>query len=421
MENNQFTVLRLNEFFDKFITDFNEGGIWHAYQLYNEDLNDVLGQLLSETKWSLETFVGINYAFSLFSEIILDCRKTAIEHKRKTSLANVTVNDIKHVISQISKLCSYHLDNNENKFGDYVGLEPIVCLSFAKQKEINVSDELAQHIKFSHWGLNFKSGVDGKDHGLTFTIHEVAKYFTDVLSTPVSERNVLELCLMSHKYGFGAYLYADRFPIKGNNTPTSVAEVYNLDKKMLFINEYPYHYRGLIRLIKKYSPDVCGFITQQTLEYLYHAGEIILSHENDTIMLQPSLSQLVLGTTKNINYCAEHGVKITVEDLVFVRYEVTNFVSNNMDHIMDVFSTDRPISKNAPAVEDQLLSRPAIKDTYTKIPARSWEEYLNQKNQKSVPLQIKGKNAKGDRFSRKDIHNWLIENNYYTAEELKKF
>lgn len=113
-------------------------GIWVAKELFTLQLNEILVKLLSEPGWALETLININCAFSLFNEIILDCREKSCASKGVTSLQNVTTIDINEVIFKILDASNKRIEINKNLFSKYDRLKPIHLLILAEQNNIDI-------------------------------------------------------------------------------------------------------------------------------------------------------------------------------------------------------------------------------------------------------------------------------------------
>lgn len=278
---------------------------------------------------------------------------------------------------------------------------------------MQVDQNLSKRIKLSHWNLDPKLATDGISKELTLNVEETAILLSDAIGSKISHKNVIELCLMRFARSFGAYLNSDLYNIKIVSEPRTAYDATKISQAIFFDGDYKYNVPGLVRLIKHFDPKIG--LKGQTLEHLSNTSKIVLTNES-RLPLQQSISNHIFGVSQSIQCIDSNPLIIDFSNLVFIKHEVMDFISCNIDELNKIFRSK--IADKSSNV--RLMTRPQIKKVYTNIPARTWDYYLNQKNKNCIPLAIKGANARHDQFSVDDTHQWLIANNKYTPEELEK-
>lgn len=94
-------------------------------------------------------------------------------------------------------------------------------------------------------------------------------------------------------------------------------------------------------------------------------------------------------------------------------------VKDKISMAIQTQKVEQPQINYATNSEELLLTRKAIKNTYNKISGRGWEGHFSR-DEFFAKIKIQGKTKPKDSFPQGDVNKWLIQNGYYTPEEIKK-
>lgn len=173
-----------------------------------------------------------------------------------------------------------------------------------------LNSAIVEPIRFNHYQLDPNIAKEGLAPVERFNINEAANFLN------VSEDNLMLRCFQNH---FGAYLKEGSYEI----SRTICKPITQSTIEELSISSYPYHYEGLVRLLKDSSP--FGKV-ETSLKALYNGSDIRVDIQQSNyilVRLQSSLAETIQGICKYITLSGTK--KITKDDLIFIKSELGEF------------------------------------------------------------------------------------------------
>ncbi len=397
------TDKKIKSLLEKFILA-NGKDIWVLKEIYETEILNLLNLLLGKANWSIEDYLTL-IAGCLFWQLLMN-------KKRENKATELTI-CIQLVKEELLKLYSEKMAiilGSEDEAEIITKPTPIRWLELSVKYQLELNLKIQRRILLVHFGLDWHKAENNLDRGITFNENQAATFLSKHLGWKVSTKNILEFCVQSLPYSFGAYLDRKKY-CHDQSESLSIMSPNDIQLAIstgVIDSSYTYNYDGLIRLVKENKQDVFSdYLSSHTVKHLRDGGIIEISSNSPILPVQRSFSDFILGSSQFISVKKSITLfKIKSKNLIFRKEELIRFCE---------------LHKNDEENLEQLLSRPAIKKIYSSLTENQWNKFFNNENENAlIKAKIAGQKTRDDRYVQYILHGWLIENGHYTPKDLAK-